>query len=173
LIPETPPYRRGGGFGSLGVRFSEVLEPAGVSLWPATAGAWITLGLLALLLAAGIAWLVVRYRQRRYRRLADRELQTLARSFAESGAPTALEALPAVLKRCALGSFPRERVAALSGEAWRGFLDSTCSRAPFAADAGRTLVTLTTRGADVVERADAEGLFAAAQIWVRRHRASL
>jgi len=169
LTPEVPPYRRGGGFGSLGVRFSEAIEPAAVSLWPATVGAWVTLVLVALLLAAALVGLVVRYQKRRYRRLAALELRALS----QSGTSASIEAVPAVMKRCALGSFPRERVAALSGEGWREFLDSTCTEQPFAGAAGRTLVSLTTRGASEVRQADVVALFAAAQIWVRRHRAGV
>jgi hypothetical protein len=169
VIP--PPYRRGGGFGSLGVRFREVLEPHVPPLRPETLGAWLTLGLLSAALAAGAAWLVWRAVRRRYRRAAERELLALrARFQAEPLALDALEAVPAVLKRCALGSFARAQVAPLSGERWIAFLSAT-SREPFDAGASRALLTLTARGAAAVSAADAASLFVGARAWIRRHRA--
>ena len=173
MTPVLPPYRRGEGFGSLGVRFEEVLEPARVALWPATPGAWITLGMLALGLALGSAWFLRRQWRRRYRRAAERELSALQRDWSaarERGEP--LDALPALLKRCALQGFARERVAALSGAAWLGFLDAT-GGVPFGEAAQRALRAITTRGGAAARRDDAERLFAAARVWIRRHHADL
>ncbi len=173
MNPAVPPYRRGGGFGSLGVRFSEVVEPPPASLEPATIGAWLTLSLLVLLAAAGVAWLVLRYYRRRHRRVARRELESLARARRERADASVLEALPSVLKRCALASFSRETVASLSGERWRQFLDRSCPSAPFAGSAGRALVTLTTRGAHALSRDEESALLTASQTWVRRHHARI
>lgn len=173
MTPQVPPYRKGGGFGSLGIRFSEVLEPAPVPLAPATVGAWVTIVVLVLAAAASIAWLGLRYARRRHRRLAVRELGTLARTLHGASAADALEGLPGVLKRCALGSFPRETVASLSGERWLQFLDASCPATPFAGVAGRALLTLTTRGAKALGSADASALVVASQTWVRRHRAGV
>jgi len=173
MTPLVPPYRRGGGFGSLGVRFREVLEPHVPPLRPETLGAWLTLGLLAAAVAAGVAWLVWRALRRRYRRAAERELLALrARFQAEPPALDALEAVPAVIKRCALSSFARARVAPLSGERWIAFLSAT-SGEPFGEAASRALSTITTRGAAAVSAADATSLFLSARAWIRRHRAEL
>ncbi|HEV8551489.1 MAG TPA: DUF4381 domain-containing protein [Polyangiaceae bacterium] len=171
MTPAVPPYRRGSGFGSLGVRFTEVLEPARVPLRPETVGAWLTIALLGALVAAFLAWLVVRWVRRRHRRVAERELQALLHAFEASRQLAGLETLPVVLKRCALGSFPRERVASLSGDAWRAFLDATCRAAPFSGPPGGALVMLTTRGASSLDAAEVPALVAAARTWVRRHRA--
>jgi hypothetical protein len=173
MTPVVPPYRRGGGFGSLGVRFREVIEPHVPPLRPETFGAWLTLGLIALALVAGVAWLVWRAIRRRYRRAAERELLALrARFQAEPPALDALEAVPAVIKRCALGSFARSKVAQLSGERWIAFLSAT-SREPFGEGASRALLTIATRGAAAVSAADASSLFLGARAWIRRHRAEL
>ena len=173
MTPQVPPYRRGGGFGSLGVRFSEVSEPPAVSLEPSTVGAWLTLGLLVLLLAAGITWFVLRHWRRRHRRIARQELESLERARQAESDPALLEALPSVLKRCALSSFSRANVAPLSGERWRQFLNESCPGAPFAGTAGQALVLLTTRGASALNRADESALLAAAQTWVRKHHARI
>ncbi|HYQ42848.1 MAG TPA: DUF4381 domain-containing protein [Polyangiaceae bacterium] len=173
MTPQIPPYRRGGGFGSLGVRFSEVIEPPSVSFEPATVGAWITLAGLTLLVAAGVTWLVVRYARRGHRRLAQRELESLARARRDRTNPALLEALPSVLKRCALVSFSRASVASLSGERWRLFLDESCPGTPFSGNAGQALVTLTTHGASALSHADEDALLTASRIWVRRYRARI
>ncbi|MEI9935741.1 MAG: DUF4381 domain-containing protein [Pseudomonadota bacterium] len=173
MTPTVPPYRRGGGFGSLGVRFREVLEPQVPPLRPETLGAWLTLGVFVAAIAAGVAWLVWRTMRRSYRRAAERELLALrARFWAAPHELDALEAVPAVIKRCALGSFARAKVAPLSGERWIAFLSAT-SAEPFGEGASRALLTITTRGATGVSAADASSLFLGARAWIRRHRAEL
>jgi uncharacterized protein DUF4381 len=173
VTPVVPPYRRGGGFGSLGLRFAEVSEPAPVPLGPQTLGAWLTLAAVALALVLALAWLVRRHVQRRYRRLAERELRALEAAWAASANTLqALEPVPALLKRCALQGFARPQVASLSGVAWLRFLDAT-GAGPFGEAAGRALLAITTRGPSAVAPADAPRLFAAARTWVRRHRAEL
>ncbi len=176
MTPVVPPYRRGGGFGTLGLRFAEVSEPAPVPLGPQTLGAWLTLAALALALVLALGWLVRRHIRRRYRRLAERELRELETAWALAPAapeaPRALEPVPALLKRCALQSFARAQVASLSGTAWLRFLDAT-GAAPFGEAAGRALLAITMHGPSAVAQADAPRLFAAARTWVRRHRAQL
>lgn len=169
----VPPYRRGGGFGTLGARLREVFEPDPPALWPETLGAWLTLLALAALIAIGVAFLIVRYVRRRHRRAAARALRALEAAWmADRATPAALESVPVLLKRCALGSFARERVASLSGERWLAFLDATGRRA-FGEEARRALLAITTRGAAAVSRDDAARLFAAASRWIRSHRADV
>ena len=171
MTPVVPPYRRGEGFGSLGVRFGEVVEPAPVALGPQTVGAWVTLGAAALVVVLALAGLLRWHLRRRYRRAAERELDALGATWAaDHAALSALEAVPGVLKRCALHGFERARVAPLSGEAWLRFLDAT-GRSPFGEAAGRALLAVTTRGAAALSEADAVSLLSAARRWVRRHRA--
>ena len=169
----VPPYRRGGGFGTLGSRLREVFEPTPPALSPQTLGAWLTLAALALLLLTAAALLIRRHHRRRHRRAAARELSALRAAWSEDPqARDALEQVSPILKRCALGSFRRERVASLSGERWLAFLDTTCPR-PLGDDARRALLTLTTRGAAAVSTSDVAGLFAAAARWIRSHRADV
>jgi uncharacterized protein DUF4381 len=173
VTPAVPPYRRGGGFGSLGVRFQEVFEPHAVSLEPQTLGAWLTLAVLALALLTGVAWLVQRALKRRHRRAAVKELDSLEAAWSANRARREpLEAVPVVLKRCALHAFQRQKVAPLAGQAWAAFLSETGPQ-PFGPAATRALVTITTRGASEVLESDVAPLFVAARGWIRRHRAEL
>jgi hypothetical protein len=172
LTPVIPPYRRGGGFGSLGVRFKEVFEPPAISFAPATLGAWLSIAVLVLVLLAGTVWLAWRYGRRRHRREALRELSALSAVWLQKHERVALEAVPPLLKRCALQSFERSKVASLSGERWVAFLTLT-GPAPFGDAAARALLAITTRGASAVDAANAPSLFASSRIWIRRHRAEL
>ena len=166
MTPVVPPFQRGGGFGTLGSSFKQPVLPEPVSWAPSAPGAWITLGLLALgLLGAG--WLALqRYRRRAPRRAA---LRVLGRLEAK---PSSLPELARLLKAVALASFPRPRVAPLSGEPWRAFLIATSPGSGFEGTAGEALVTLGERGAEAVSATAVAPLFAAARSWITRHRAA-
>lgn len=135
---------------------------------PPQGPSWIVLGVL---LVTGLAWtarqLWRRYRRNRYRREA---LAELGRLFADPDRPvTALE-ISTVLKRTALAAFPRTRVAALSGAAWRDFLCST--GAPAFADSGCVpMFDGTYRGDSSLDPKQRTVLHAAARQWVLAHRA--
>lgn len=131
----------------------DLLLPSPVSLWPATP-AWAVLGGLLLALLLWLAWLTWRaWHRRAYRREALRALDA---------AQTPGEAA-ALLKRTALAAWPRAEVAALSGESWARFLRRTAPRAHLTEDAARNLSALA------YVPAMAEGVGAAARLWVRHH----
>jgi Domain of unknown function (DUF4381) len=172
VSPVLPPFQRGEGFGTLGSSFVEPTLPPAISLAPATWQAWLTLVLLGLGVVALAAWLVRRKAQRRYRRQARRELralQTAWRSAAGEARGRTLERLPLVLKGCALGSFERTRVAALSGRAWLEFLRKTAPAAGFQGATGEALAALCERGAPGVPETSVPALFAAAERWIAGH----
>jgi Domain of unknown function (DUF4381) len=168
----VPPFQRGEGFGTLGSSFVEPALPEAVSLAPATWGAWLTLALLA----CAFGWLVTRIARRAarrvHRRAARRELLALRTQWQAAAAearPRALERLPPLLKGCALASFERRRVAALTGDPWRDFLRQTAPGAGFEGVAGDALVALCQRGASAVDDAVVPSLFSAADAWIARH----
>jgi len=90
---------------------ADIVTPPPVSWLPQTWG-WAVLGAVLLVL---LAWMLWRWRKRReanrYRREALSELSEI---------PVA--EIPALLKRTALAAWPRDKVAALSGEQWVAFL---------------------------------------------------
>lgn len=132
----------------------DIVLPAAAPLWPPAPGWWI-LGATCIA-AAGLAVAVAAIARRRnaYRRAALAELETAAASQ-----------ISAVLKRAALAAWPRRDVAALSGAAWRAFLDRTGRTDAFTVGAGRDLDALTFGGT-----ADGEAVRAEARRWLRRHR---
>ncbi|HZS56354.1 MAG TPA: DUF4381 domain-containing protein [Bryobacteraceae bacterium] len=133
-------------------------QPEPPSWMPQTIG-WYVVFALIVLLAAWAAWrMFARWRHNRYRRDALRELE-LAKS-AE---------IPALLKRTALAAWPREQVAALSGEGWLAFLEKHGGRSEFSNSAGHLLLELDYR-ARTPTKEEEHILREAAADWIRRHR---
>jgi hypothetical protein len=136
-------------------RLADIVVPAAIAWWPPAPGWWI----LGAALVAAIAILtgnaIRRYRHNAYRRAALAELSAIG---AHEGSADAA-AISAVLKRAALVAYPRIEVASLTGSAWLAFLDRSAginvfSKLSFDASGGK--------GA---------GILAAAQRWIRYHRA--
>ena len=107
------------------------------------------------------------WNRNRYRREA---LQSLAKVRAMDTAEVA-PALPELLKRAALTAWPRDEVAALTGEPWHRFLDRTGGMDRFGAGAGRALDRLAYGSAAALGRDELLDLYGAAEQWLRQHRA--
>lgn len=75
-----------------------------------------------------------------------------------------------ILKACALQSFGRARVAALSGQKWVDFLAQTAPSAGFSGRVAAACVTLSEQGAAHVSTEDATALLLAAEKWTKVHR---
>ncbi len=101
----------------------DIALPAAPSFWPPASGFWILLTLILMLLIT-VAWLIAQARQRNAYRRAGLTLLESANTVYE---------INVVLKRVALAAFPREQVAALHGESWMHFMQSTCEGEPFSA----------------------------------------
>ncbi|MEM8606207.1 MAG: DUF4381 domain-containing protein [Myxococcota bacterium] len=155
------------GFGALGLPgWEEIYVPDRVPMTPQTIG-WAVLGALLLGVLAWVAWVAVRrFRDNRYRRAALRELDVIRRAPESHG-----DSLPALLKRTALGAFPRGDVASLTGEPWLTFLERTCPGAGFDHTVGDTLVRLAYRGSGGISPADMSRLIDVSEAWIRGHRA--
>ena len=132
----------------------DIVLPSAVPLWPPAPGWWIVGAVATAALAIATAAALLAWRRNAYRRTALAELETADPSrFSE------------ILKRSALAAWPREQVAALSGPAWRAFLDRTGRTRAFTVGAGRDLDALTFGGGG-----DVEAVREAARHWLRRHR---
>ena len=90
--------------------------PEPVPFWPPAPG-WYIAGLMVLLL---MSWGLIRWlrylRSQRYRRVAQRLLREIA-GRKEDNPGEKLRAVNELLKRVALQTYPREKVASLSGKA--------------------------------------------------------
>jgi Domain of unknown function (DUF4381) len=130
--------------------------PPAVGWWPPAPGWWL-LALLCLLAAAAGWW---SYRRSALRRVALAELQRI--DSAADNTHLAAE-LNRLLRRVALARFPRDQVAALSGEEWLRFLESQV--AGFVSGPGQVLATGPYAPDCRIDRAALLGL---AQQWIRR-----
>ncbi len=101
----------------------DIAVPAPISWMPQTWG-WALLGLvlIAVVLVVLLRWLR-RYRTNAYRREALSMLTEINVGLRDQHTrPQAIAELTSLLKRTALGAWPRREVADLSGEKWAAFL---------------------------------------------------
>lgn len=145
----------------------DVPLPHEISLWPQT---W-PLRVALMLIAASTLWsiwrLAHRFHANRYRREALAELETIRRSAVS--APDELAArLSVLVRRTALGAFPRESVAPLAGPAWLAFLDRSYGGQEFSQGAGRLLISAPYQEAasDPGQLDELAGLI---RRWIRGH----
>lgn len=154
--------------GDLG-RLHDIVAPTGFPFWPLAPGVWVLIAAAAALssLQAWRAWL--HYRADAYRRVALRELDALVVPGGSGSDP--ILGISAILKRVALISYPRERVANLSGNAWGNFIvDQAGQRIDVSGIADQLAGAL--KPGEGIGTADAAQLIAEAKHWVRRHRAA-
>jgi HAMP domain-containing protein len=144
--------------------------PPPISWWPPAPGWWI-LAALVLLIALGI-FIWRRHRARnRWRQYALNELANLrAQHAAQSLTATRLIGdLSVLLRRVAISRFPREEVAALSGEAWLAFLDGTLGDpAGFLSPAGRLLSVGPYARESSIDTQSLEALLDLSERWLRK-----
>ena len=153
----------------------ELPLPVPVSWAPQTVG-WVGVAVVlvvALLCGAWAAWR--RHIRRRYRRVA---LAQLARLEAELQAPAqrvaALAAIPPLIKRASLAAAPRERVAALTGDAWLTFLNR--AHRSFDERSGALLFLISYAPSEriaAVSEHDAAALVNAARDWIEHHHVEI
>jgi|TARA_R100000005_G_scaffold94816_1_gene73977 hypothetical protein len=138
-----------------------MVTPEPVPMAPATTGWWVLGGWLLALMLIALGHRVATYRRNRYRREALRALDALAEQD-----PAPSQAAAVLLKRTALGAYPRRDVAALQGDAWAAFLCTSSGNDPVVTAAAPSLA----RAAYLAPVNDPQ-LLAAARRWVQVHRA--
>jgi Ca-activated chloride channel family protein len=82
-----------------------------------------------------------------------------------------LQELPALVKRTALATFPRQTVASLSSTAWLEFLDHTGHTKAFTHGRGQLLPVLSydPHAASRLNAQDIAELFSVVSDWMRHH----
>lgn len=121
----------GPGWGNYAIRgIIETPLPEQVSLHPATAAWWLLLGLV---IAFTVSWLWTRrqrYLKNAYRREAQRSLDALENAY-KTGDRVCLRQLAPLLRATALqASGDRDRLAHLSGDAWKNALQALAPALP-------------------------------------------
>ena len=135
--------------------------PPPVSAWPPAPG-WGLLAVLTLIALGLGVWGWLRYRRDRWRRAALKELRRLS----EQEPAARIRELSVLLRRVALRRYPREEVAALSGEAWLALLDRAMGpEKPFQSEIGRILSVGPYLPDGAVE---VEALIPLCERWIKR-----
>lgn len=138
--------------------------PAEPTWWPPAPGWWL-LALLVLGLLACLGWRILQIlRSRRYRRIAERELQRLAAAVPGPQQPAQINAL---LKRTAMAAYPDRPTAGLWGDEWVRFLADTGELAQSERKVLRALADQPYRPGTTAANDD---LVRVANHWIRRHR---
>ncbi len=151
----------------------DIVVPDPAPFWPPAAG-WYLLGTL---LVIALGWLIVqsvkRWFRNQYRRVAMNHLHRLRQSTLASNQPSTLvSAINQILKRTALAAWPREQVAALSGESWWNFLQRTGGMRSLTPEQKGTLENIafsSTRSGELSSE-NLNQLFELAEHWIRTHR---
>lgn len=144
-------------------RLADIVVPAPVPWWPPAPGWWLLGAGLAAALAILALGAIRRYRRNAYRRAALAELSAIGALTDPAGAA----AVSAILKRAALVAYPRADVAALTGDKWLAFLDRSAATSDFV-DGPAAGLAHAAYGGTLAQGPD---IVAAAQRWVKRHRA--
>ncbi len=133
-------------------------EPARISMTPATEG-WLWVGAALAVLAVICLNKWIAYREANaYRRAGVSALKVAGD---DAGA------IALVLRRVALVAYPRDAVAALHGDDWLRFLDSSWTKSGFETDMGRKMLAAPYHATPV----SVTGLNRLATDWVRHHNA--
>lgn len=98
-----------------------IVIPDPPPVWPPGPGGFMIVSILLLMLLLSVFFLLKRWKQNRYRRLA--------RALIKDSVTT--HELSILLKRVALAAYPREHVASLYGEQWIVFLNMSCPKTQF------------------------------------------
>jgi hypothetical protein len=142
--------------------------PPPIGWWPPAPGWWLLAALVSIALLAIVVWAGRRYRQRRYRRFALRQLRALHQQWqTQHDDAQFVQAVNRLLKQCALSAFPHSEVAILSGAEWLEFLDRRLRKPRFTEPNLRALANIYRPAPPEIP---AEALFAAAEYWIRRHQ---
>lgn len=150
------------------LQLRDIHLPGEPAFWPPAPGWWLVAAVMIALLAWTTVIALRRYRIYRQRQRVLTALAGLEHELTSERTPAALARLSVLLRRLALMRFPRERVAALTGNAWLGFLDESGGNGRFAEGPGRVLSTGPYQRS-LPPDLDAAGLVALVREWVTRN----
>ena len=141
--------------------------PPEVSLWPQT---W-PLRIAVVLIAAGAVLAIWRFVHdfyaNKYRREALAELEEI-RDATDAAPDQVATRLSVLVRRTALGAFPREAIAPLAGPGWLAFLDRSYDGKEFSEGAGRLLISAPYQPRSP-DRDQIEALTNLVRRWIRGH----
>lgn len=144
--------------------------PEPIGIFPLATGWWVVIVTTLLVLATGIFFLIKRYKQNSAKRRALALLKRYETDYHTQQNPIKSCALVSeLLKRVALVYYPREQVAALSGQHWITFLNQTSKALDFST-MQFYLTELPYQTQRPTENASLNPLFEIARQWILQRR---
>ena len=147
----------------------EILLPCDISLLP-TAPGWQFLGML---IGIYVFYRTIQFSRlwfkNRYRRVA---LNAIAERGRHNSSPIDVAGkLPFYLKATALQAYPRQQIAAMSGQQWLSFLDSQSEGVYFSGPIGVKLLSIAYQAKSDwhLTTDEAESLIRMSQTWIKHH----
>ena len=147
----------------------EILLPGDISLLP-TAPGWQFLGML---IGIYVFYRTIQFSRlwfkNRYRRAA---LNAIAERGRHNSSPIDVAGtLPFYLKATALQAYPRQQIAAMSGQRWLCFLDEQCKGVDFTGSVGVKLLAIAYKPKPDwnLSADEALSLIRMSQIWIKHH----
>jgi hypothetical protein len=154
------------------LQLRDIHLPGPPSFWPPAPGWWF-LAAVAIALLVWVSMVALRrYRIHRRRQAVLAALVRIEERFAGERSPERLASISLLLRRLALMCYPREQVAALSGNAWLRFLDESGGDGRFANGPGRVLASGPYQRSLPAEL-DTAGLVALVREWVQKNSGGL
>jgi hypothetical protein len=142
--------------------------PTAVSWWPPAPGWWLLAALVLLLVIGLLVWQRLRARDK-WRRYAMAELASLrVRSDSAEESTGLVRELSVLLRRVAISRFPREEVAALSGDAWLAFLDRPLGEEAGFRASGQLLLTGPYVRSAAIDTQALNTLFDLCERWLKK-----
>jgi len=148
-----------------------ILMPEPVPFEPVTIGWYIVFGMVIVILLVAAYRLFKKYQQNAYRRRSVKKLLELRSEINKVHPSQLTETISTILKATALKSYPRQKVAKLSGKDWQNFL---LSAVPSGSKKPTVFALLdyqylpeTENG--TAKNSDFEELIDVSVQWIRRH----
>ena len=141
-------------------QLKDVHLPHAISIFPLTAGWYMLIGLIVVLIALGLWWKFVKNRYKKQRLHAYAILAEIKKNQSKE----MLSEVSVLIKRVAIFKFPKEPVHTLFGEKWLEFLDKTGKTNNFTQGDGRYLLNIY-QGSKVENR---DKFFAVIKQWLEK-----
>ncbi|QSX35959.1 DUF4381 domain-containing protein [Shewanella sedimentimangrovi] len=140
-------------------QMQDIQLPPDIGLWPLATG-WYLLMLLSLLLCLALAWFI----RKRQRHLAPQKIALRELTQLNSQTPELAWQVSTLLKRVALHYGPRDKIAALGGDAWSALLDEALPPG----DAGFAVLLGSRYTPQTLSPEQAQTLLSLAELWLKQ-----
>ena len=148
-----------------------IIMPEPIPFELVTVGWYIIFGIIIVILLVVAYRLFKKYQQNAYRRRSAKKLLELKSEINKKQPPQLIQKISTILKATALKSYPRQKVAKLSGKDWQNFLLSAVTSSSINSTIFALLDNqyLPESQNGTVKNSDLEELIDVSVQWIRRH----